>query len=38
LHRGRAKLKEKLEIGCSFDRDDEDILVCDPKADPDKSG
>jgi RNA polymerase sigma-70 factor (ECF subfamily) len=38
LHRGRAKLKEKLEIGCSFDRDDEDILVCDPKADPDKPG
>ena len=37
LHRGRAKLKEKLEAGCSFDRDEEDILVCDPKADPDHS-
>jgi RNA polymerase sigma-70 factor (ECF subfamily) len=37
LHRGRAKLKEKLEIGCSFDRDEEDILVCDPKADPDRT-
>jgi len=37
LHRGRAKLKEKLETGCRFDRDEEDILVCDPKADPDRS-
>ena len=33
LHRGRAKLKEKLEAGCDFERDEEDILVCDPKAD-----
>jgi RNA polymerase sigma-70 factor (ECF subfamily) len=37
LHRGRAKLKEKLESGCNFDRDEEDILVCDPKTDPDPS-
>ncbi|MGA6992547.1 MAG: RNA polymerase sigma factor [Candidatus Deferrimicrobiaceae bacterium] len=37
LHRGRAKLKEILEAGCNFDRDEEDILVCDPKADPDHS-
>jgi RNA polymerase sigma-70 factor (ECF subfamily) len=37
LHRGRAKLKEKLEAGCNFDRDEKDILVCDPKADPDHS-
>lgn len=37
LHRGRAKLKEKLETGCRFDRDEEDILVCDPKPDPDRS-
>jgi RNA polymerase sigma-70 factor (ECF subfamily) len=37
LHRGRAKLKEKLETGCRFERDEEDILVCDPKADPDCS-
>jgi RNA polymerase sigma-70 factor (ECF subfamily) len=37
LHRGRAKLKEKLEAGCGFDRDEEDILVCDPKADSDPS-
>jgi len=35
LHRGRAKLREKLEAGCAFDRDEEDILVCDPKTDPD---
>lgn len=35
LHRGREKLKEKLRHGCSFERDEEDILVCDPKADPD---
>ena len=34
LHRGRVKLKEKLGIGCHFDRDEEDILVCDPKVDP----
>jgi RNA polymerase sigma-70 factor (ECF subfamily) len=37
LHRGRAKLKEKLESGCNFERDEEDILVCDPKLDPDPS-
>lgn len=37
LHRGRAKLKEKLEKGCRFDRDEEDILVCDPKADLDRT-
>jgi len=35
LHRGRAKLKEMLEAGCDFDRNEEDILVCDPKAGPD---
>lgn len=34
LHRGRAKLKEKLETGCDFDRNEEDILVCDRKTDP----
>jgi len=37
LHRGRAKLKEKLEAGCNFDHDEEDILVCDPKLDFDPS-
>jgi RNA polymerase sigma-70 factor (ECF subfamily) len=31
LHRGRSKLKEKLENGCSFDRDEQDVLVCDRK-------
>jgi RNA polymerase sigma-70 factor (ECF subfamily) len=36
LHRGRAKLKEKLQTGCRFERDEEDILVCDLKADPDR--
>lgn len=33
LHRGRAMLRKKLETGCQFDRDEEGILVCDPKAD-----
>jgi RNA polymerase sigma-70 factor (ECF subfamily) len=37
LHRGRARLKEKLRTGCRFDRDEEDVLVCDPKADPDRT-
>jgi len=37
LHRGRAKLKELLEAGCNFDRDEEGILFCDPKTDPDHS-
>jgi RNA polymerase sigma-70 factor (ECF subfamily) len=37
LHRGREKLKEKLRNGCSFDRDEDDVLVCDPKADPDRT-
>ncbi len=37
LHRGRARLREKLRTGCRFDRDDEDVLVCDPKADPDRT-
>ncbi|NIO16521.1 MAG: sigma-70 family RNA polymerase sigma factor [Deltaproteobacteria bacterium] len=31
LHRGRSKLKEELESGCSFDRDEKDVLVCDRK-------
>ena len=37
LHRGRAKLREKLETGCDFDRDEEDVLVCDRKTDPNRS-
>lgn len=37
LHRGRVKLKEKLEAGCHFDRDEEHTLVCDPKTGSDRS-
>ena len=37
LHRGRAKLRENLETGCDFDRDEEDILVCERKPDPGRS-
>lgn len=37
LHRGREKLKEKLRNGCSFERDENNVLVCDPKADPDST-
>jgi RNA polymerase sigma-70 factor (ECF subfamily) len=37
LHRGREKLKEKLRNGCSFDRDEDNVLVCDPKADADRT-
>jgi RNA polymerase sigma-70 factor (ECF subfamily) len=37
LYRGRAKLKEMLATGCSFDRDEEDLLVCDPKTNPEHS-
>ena len=37
LHRGRAKLQEKLRIGCNFDRDEDNILVCDPKTGSDRS-
>lgn len=37
LHRGREKLKKELESGCSFDRDEGDVLVCDRKEPTDKS-
>ncbi len=37
LHRGRAMLKEKLRKGCSFERDEDNVLVCDPKAGPVRS-
>jgi len=37
LHRGRTRLREKLRSGCHFDRDEDDILVCDPKTDSDHS-
>jgi len=31
LHRARRKLRALLEEGCSFERDDRDVLVCEPK-------
>jgi RNA polymerase sigma-70 factor (ECF subfamily) len=37
LHRGRAMLKEKLRNGCTFDRDEDNVLVCDPKSDRGRS-
>ena len=37
VHRGRARLKEKLRTGCNFDRDEENTLVCDPKVGPDRT-
>lgn len=37
LHRGRTRLREELSTGCRFDRDEEDVLVCDPKTDSDHS-
>jgi RNA polymerase sigma-70 factor (ECF subfamily) len=36
LHRGRAKLKEELKAGCRFDRNEDDVLVCDPKSGHDR--
>jgi RNA polymerase sigma-70 factor (ECF subfamily) len=32
LHRARRKLRELLETGCTFDRDQRNVLVCEPKA------
>ncbi len=37
LHRGREKLKKELESGCSFDRDEQDVLVCDRKSPADET-
>ncbi|MGC4119286.1 MAG: sigma-70 family RNA polymerase sigma factor [Myxococcales bacterium] len=34
LHRARARLKQELEAGCSFYRDDENVLCCDRKEPP----
>jgi len=31
LHRARKKLKEALDIGCDFNRDERDVFVCEPK-------
>ncbi len=33
LHRARGKLRAALEAGCSFSRDEENILVCEPRDD-----
>jgi RNA polymerase sigma-70 factor (ECF subfamily) len=32
LHRARKKLKASLNIGCDFDHDKRNVLVCEPKA------
>jgi RNA polymerase sigma-70 factor (ECF subfamily) len=34
LHRARMRLRARLEDACSFERDEEDVLVCAPKAGP----
>jgi RNA polymerase sigma-70 factor (ECF subfamily) len=31
LHRARHALRESLQAGCSFSRDERDVLVCEPK-------
>ncbi len=31
LHRARQRLKTALEAGCDFNRDERDVLVCEPK-------
>jgi len=31
LHRARLRLREILESGCSFGRDEQNVLVCEPK-------
>ncbi len=31
LHRARKRLKEILETECDFERDERDVMVCDPK-------
>ncbi len=33
LHRARGKLRAALEAGCSFSRDEENTLVCEPRDD-----
>lgn len=37
LHRARRKLKQILEVECTFERDERDVLVCEP-ARPGRSG
>jgi hypothetical protein len=31
LHRARRKLRSLLEAGCSFERDERNVLICQPK-------
>jgi RNA polymerase sigma-70 factor, ECF subfamily len=31
LHRARQQLKQVLEQDCTFERDDRDVLICEPK-------
>ena len=31
LHRARKKLRAVLQDGCSFDRDERDVLICEPR-------
>lgn len=37
LHRARAKLREVLEVNCSFYRDEQNVFSCDLKVDPEDS-
>lgn len=32
IHRARSRLREKLEVRCDFQRDDDGIFRCDPKS------
>lgn len=32
LHRARRKLRSLLEAGCSFERDERNVLICQPKS------
>ncbi len=34
LHRARKRLKELLERKCTFETDERNVLVCQPKANP----
>jgi RNA polymerase sigma-70 factor (ECF subfamily) len=38
LHRGRARLREKLERGCALSRDERNELTCEPRVDDVSSG
>ena len=33
LHRARKRLKSNLEKNCTFEQDDRNVLVCEPKKD-----